>query len=56
MHLGQDLLGKSLGNPRIRSVSDKQCLTGPAICGLHALIDGSGTTSSLDASLLSLGD
>lgn len=52
MHLAQDLLGKSLGDPKITSGQIRKRL---AICRQHLLIDGSGTTSSLDAFLLSLG-
>ena len=52
MHLGQDLLGKSLGNPRI--TSDKERLLTLALCRVHLLIDGNVTTSRLDALLLSL--
>ena len=52
MHLGQNFLGKSLGDPRVKSSQTRNVQRREQ----HLLVDGNATTTgTLDALLLSLG-
>jgi len=54
MHLGQNVLRESLGNPKDEYIRRYVSIIVVVVCELHSLVDGGATTSSLDTPLLGL--